>query len=235
MHRRLKPLLIVTCLLLSQLVLAGIHTLPNGKVRDEQGKTSQTRLGLISSLKEYPEGVFLLGYQIDAAGNNIPTAVLLDERLEEQGYWTFEAPINEVFRFRNETYLFDYRGTVYRFAERQWSIVEHWQFGPSSLTYPLADDIIVCHPAPITKQESGTRSGGCRSLARGWAVELYWTNPKPKICGQELRALVWLNERQALRAIDLNDGHIVRTLALPKKQTANPAPDLCRIQLLRRP
>lgn len=235
MNHRLKPLLIVACLLFSQLALAGVRTLPNGKVRDDSGKTSQTRLGVISALKAYPEGVFLLGYQIDAGGNNIPTAVLLDERLEEQGYWTFEAPINEVFRFRNEIYLFDYRGEVYRFADHQWSIVKEWQFGPWSVTYPLDDDVIVCHPAPLTKLESGTRSGGCRSLAHGWATELYWTEPKPKICGEELRVLVWLNEERVLQTLDLRDGRVVRSVVLPRKQAQARPLDLCRISRPRRP
>lgn len=235
MTRRFRPFLLIASLLFSQLALGGAHTLANGKVRDGHGRTSQTRLSAIGSLNEYPEGVFLHGFQIDAAGNNVPTVVMLNERMEESGYWTFDTPISEIFRLRNEIYLFDYRGVVYRFAERQWSIVEHWRFDPWSVTYPLADDFIVCHPAPLTKQESGTRPGGCRSLARGWEVELLWTKPTPKICGKELRVLIWLNGGRALQTLDLNDGHIVRTIVLPKKQTSARSFDLCKTSNQRQP
>ena len=233
MTRRFRPFLLIACLLFSQLALGGAHTLANGKVRDGHGRTSQTRLSAIGSLNEYPEGVFLHGFQIDATGNNVPTVVMLNERLEESGYWSFDTPISDVFRLRNEIYLFDYRGVVYRFADLQWSIVEHWRFDPWSVTYPLADDFIVCHPAPLTKLESGSRPGGCRSLGRGWALELIWTEPKPKICGQELRVLIWLNGGRALQTLDLTDGHIVQTLVLRKKQTPARALDLCRIPLPR--
>lgn len=230
MNIKVKRLLATMCLLLSHQVLASAYLISSGTVSNGHGKQTSTRLNTIDLLKEYPEGIFLAGHEINSEtnGNEVPTVVMLNRQLEALGYWAFKMPIKEIFRFRDEIYLFDFKGHVYRFENHQWSIEERYRFDPWSVIYPLQDDIVVCHPAPTTKAESGTRSGECRSLARDWAVPLYWTKPKPQICGQQLRVLVWIKGRQVLQTYSLCDGGLLQTTVLSRKAAAADKLDLCK-------
>ncbi len=230
MNGKRMRLLMIVCLLLSQQALAAALLLSGGKVSDGDGKQISMRLNAIDLFKEYPEGIFLAGHEVDAEanGNKVPTVVMLNGQLETMGHWTFKLPIREIFRFRDEIYLFDFAGHVYRFENHQWAIDARWRFDPWSVIYPLPGDLVVCHPAPITKAESGTRTGGCRSLAREWAVPLYWTKPKPQICGQQLRVVVWIKGRQVLQTLRLSDGSIRQTSVLSSKAAAAKNLDLCQ-------
>lgn len=231
MNAKLTRCLAIGCLLLSQQALAAAHLLADGKVSDGHGQQVKTRLNVSNALKEYPEGIFVAGHEIDASGKNIPTVTVLNERLEILGYWPFKKPVMNFFRFRNKVYLFDADGTVYRFDNDQWPVEERWHFDPWARTYPEQDDVIVCHPAPFTKEVSGTRMGGCRSLARGWDIPLFWWGlPEPKICGQQLRVLIRAaRHRHALQTINLADGSVVRTTELPKKMVPAHNLDLCKL------
>lgn len=231
MNGKRMRLLMIICLLISQQAPAAAHLLSGGKVSDGQGKQISTRLTAVDSLREYPEGIFLAGHEVDANanGNKVPSVLMLNGRLETVGHCTFQLPIREIFRFRGEIYLFDFAGHVYRFENHQWSIDERWRFDPWAVLYPLPDDLVVCHPAPLTKAESGTRTGGCRSLGHGWAVPLYWTKPKPQICGQQLRVVVWIKGRQVLQTLRLSDGGVDQTIALSRKAAATKNLDLCQL------
>ncbi len=231
MNAKLTRCLAICCLLLSQQAFAAVHLLSDGKVSDGHGKQVSTRLNVSDSLKEYPEGIFVAGYEIDASGKKVPTVTVLNERLEIVGYWTFKTPIMNFFRLLDKVYLFDVDGTVYRFENEQWPVEERWHFDSWARTYPMQDDVIVCHPAPFTKEVSGTRMGGCRSLARGWNIPLYWwALPEPKICGQQLRVLIRPSRhRHALQTINLADGSVVRTTELPKKMVPAHNLDLCKL------
>lgn len=231
MSGKRKRLLVIVCLLLSQQVFAATHLLSGGKVSDGHGKQISTRLNDIDVIKEYPEGIFLAGHEVEAEvnGSKVPTVVMLNARLETLGHWVFNLPIKEIFRFRGEIYLFDFEGHVYRFENYQWSVDKRWRFDPWSVIYPLQDDLVVCHPAPLTKAESGTRTGGCRSLGHEWTVPLYWTKPKPQICGQQIRVVVWVNGRQLLQTLRLSDGGIHQTTALSRKAAATKNLDLCQL------
>lgn len=230
MNARLKRLQMIVCLLLSQPALSAVHLLSDEKVSDGHGKQTQTRLKSIDLLKEYPEGVFLAGYEINAEtkDHKVPAVEMMNAQLESLGHWTFKTPIREMFRFRGEIYLFDFEGQVFRFENDRWSIDDRWRFDPWSVIYPLPEDLVVCHPAPISKVESGTRTGACRSLVHDWSIPLYWTKPKPQICGQQLRVMVWINGRQALQIYRLSDGGLLKTAVLSRKEAADKNPNLCQ-------
>lgn len=217
----------LSALLLSVSASAALRWQADGTVRDERGKALQSGLTAVTTALETPEGLFLAGQVPHTAEWRI---AFLRQDLSGLRAWPLHAPPRQFFRYQGDLYLHDMEGTVYQHTADGWPVAD-WRVPPAShILQPDADrEIIVCTPAPMSKQESGRRHGACYARQAGWQQALdWWPDIPPRLCGDALVVLGWQSAQRQLFHVGLSDG-AVQSGPIPPRKALRPTLDLCAL------
>lgn len=215
----------LSALLLSLSASAALRWQVDGTVHDERGKAVPSGLTAVSAAQETPDGLLLAGQSTADGGWRV--ALLAKDR-GKTGEWPLRAPPRQFFRYQGALYLHDMEGTVYHDTADGW-LEADWHVPPASLILqPDADrEIIVCTPAPTSKNESGRRHGACHARQAGWQHALdWWPDIPPRLCGDALVVLGWQAARRQLFQVRLSDG-AVQSGPIPSRKSLRPTLDLC--------
>lgn len=211
-----KMLCGITACLLAFSAHGALRWKPDGTVRDARAQVFRSELTQVVRAFEAPEGLYLAG---SWGGADRRGVALVARDLSSARYWRFELDVTDFFRYRDQLYLRDIGGGVFVRVGEDWKVAD-WRLAPDSvLLQPDADrELIVCSPAPMTKQGSGTYRGDCRSLTYGWQQELNWgADSPPRICADYLAVLGWQAQQRHVFRVRLSDGVLLGTKVLPRQ------------------
>lgn len=223
----MRRCIVLPAVLLSLSANAALRWQADGQVRDAQGRVLDSGLTAVSTGLETADGLFLAGQVRRRAHWRI---AFLRQDLSGLRTWPLPAPPRQFFRYQGALYLHDMEGTVYHYTADSWPVAD-WRVPPASLLLPADGDreLIVCTPAPLSKQESGRRHGACIARQAGWQRALdWWPDIPPRLCGDALVVLGWHAARRQLFHVRLSDGEL-QSGPIPPRKPLRPTLDLCAL------
>lgn len=179
-------LLFFTCLL-PKISCAGAEIQANGTglvVIDGQSK--QLNLRTSYSPLQTNKGIYLLGEQQSQEKQKVNLVAFLSNDMQQEKYWPFERRLSTLFHYKENVYVLDVDGQVYRQQEENWPKAS-WHFPPYSKIISTEKSLLVCYSrAPLG---IGSERGGCTAPEKNWtiSIDFDWLPIPPQLCNDQLR------------------------------------------------
>jgi len=169
-------------------------------------------------------GVYLIGFEIDKKGNNIPTLAWLNDSDTPPEYWSFNNILQEVFVLNGMVHLLDMKGKIHRFENKTWE-KSAIKLKDKSRVIDTEKTILACYPSPLFKSPPGI--GACYTTDGKWEIKVNWRETAPKICKNHLIVVDQKKNILWLKKYNKSNGALLASRKI--KQMPN---DLCSIDFL---
>jgi hypothetical protein len=180
-----------------------------------------TKLQSVTTALVADGGVYLGGYQIDAANVNHPHIVFVPSDLKTERYWARQDSIQSFFPLKGRINVLESSGKAFERRDDDW-IPSNLRFKPRSVVIDT-DTLIACNPGPLLM--TSTERGSCYSPTAGWSVDINWRGVKPAICSGKLTAVEVRQGTMWARQIRSTDG-----IELAVRKLTIPPSDACSVE-----
>jgi len=170
---------------------------------------------------KFDNGVYLIGFEIDKKGNNIPTLAWLSAIDTAPEYWTFNNVLQEIFILNGQVHLLDMNGEIQQLENKTWK-KSAIKLKINSRVIDTRNGILACYPSPLFK--SPPAIGGCYTANGKWEIKINWRDTAPKICKgylivvDQIKNILWLKKH-----------NITNGLLLASKEIEDTPKDLCSV------
>ncbi|MET0056358.1 MAG: hypothetical protein ABW108_16210, partial [Candidatus Thiodiazotropha sp. 6PLUC10] len=116
-----------------------------GEVTNSKGQMIRLDTHFVASAKRYNNALFLIGSQVDKSGNEHSKLSKVSSYLQPPKYWSFEEILKELFIYKENLYLSDYAGSVFKLVNERW-LPAMFSFPANSVVvYASKEDLIACY------------------------------------------------------------------------------------------